>query len=175
VTKRQSLLHDAWLGAIGHKRPGVKQGLPLEKAQAEAKQLAAKIERAVEKSRQPTSSHRLSTGGTIFQVHYPATARPGALQLSVDYYLWIPAKAERLRGLIVHQHGCGPGASLGGRTAADDLHWQSLARKWFLQPHCVQCDVSFRLGIATNGPLEPSMIFRSRTTKLSSIVIEQNA
>ena len=38
-----------------------------------------------------------------------------------------------------------------------------------------QCDVSLRLGIATNGPLVPSMIFRSRITKQSSNVIEQNA
>jgi hypothetical protein len=35
--------------------------------------------------------------------------------------------------------------------------------------------VSFRLGMATNGPVEPSMIFKSRITKLSSKVIEQKA
>src|SRR3990172_10056151 len=38
-----------------------------------------------------------------------------------------------------------------------------------------QCEVSLRLGIATNGPLLPSMIFRSRTTKQLSKVIEQKA
>src|SRR6187401_3164802 len=42
-------------------------------------------------------------------------------------------------------------------------------------PQPGQCVVSLRLGIATNGPLEPSMIFKSRTTKQLSNVIEQNA
>src|SRR6516225_1324343 len=35
--------------------------------------------------------------------------------------------------------------------------------------------VSLRLGMATNEPLVPSMIFRSRTTKASSNVTEQKA
>src|SRR6188472_457568 len=42
-------------------------------------------------------------------------------------------------------------------------------------PQPGQCVVSLRLGMATNGPLEPSMIFKSRTTKQLSNVIEQNA
>ncbi len=130
ATQRMSLLHDAWLSEVGHKRPGIKPGLPLGEAIAKAKQIEARIETLVAKAQQPTSSRRPSTGGTIFQVHYPAVARPGELQLAVDYFLWIPAGVKRLRGVIVHQHGCGPGASIGGQTAADDLHWQALARKW---------------------------------------------
>jgi pimeloyl-ACP methyl ester carboxylesterase len=35
-----------------------------------------------------------------------------------------------LRRLIVHQHGAGTTASQEGSTAAYDLHWQALARKW---------------------------------------------
>jgi hypothetical protein len=31
---------------------------------------------------------------------------------------------------VRYQHGCGTGASRGGETAADDLHWQALARRW---------------------------------------------
>src|SRR5207237_1201407 len=55
-------------------------------------------------------------------------------------------------------------------------HWlQKRARRWFLQPHEPQRSVSLRLGMATNGPLVPSMIFRSRTTKASSNVTEQKA
>ena len=42
-------------------------------------------------------------------------------------------------------------------------------------PHLGQCDVSLRLGMATNGPFVPSMIFKSRTTKQLSNVIEQKA
>jgi len=45
----------------------------------------------------------------------------------------------RLRGLIVHQHGCGSGACKGGQTAAYDLHWQALARKW----HCALLGPSY--------------------------------
>lgn len=39
VKQRQSLLHDAWLSHVGHKRPGVKSGLPLEPATSRAEQI----------------------------------------------------------------------------------------------------------------------------------------
>ncbi len=130
VTQRTAILHDAWLSDVGHKRPGVKKGLPLAEARKKVQDLDAQIEPLVEKQRRPVSSKRASTGGVVHQIHYPAVARPGELLLSADYYLWIPQGVKRLRGVIVHQHGCGPGASIGGQTAADDLHWQALAKKW---------------------------------------------
>ena len=130
MTQRTTLLHDAWLSDVGHKRPGVKAGLPLDEANAKAKECESKIDLLVSEAQQATGSYRQSTGGTIYQVHYPAIARPDELRLSVDYYLWIPSGVKQLRGVIVHQHGCGPGASIGGQTAADDLHWQALACKW---------------------------------------------
>jgi len=130
VAKRMTLLHDAWLSEVGHQRPGVKDGLPLEQARARAAELDAQIAPLVARAQRPATSQRPSTGGTIYQVRYPASQRPGELQLGADYYVWLPAGVERLRGVIVHQHGCGVGACLGGRTAADDLHWQALARKW---------------------------------------------
>lgn len=43
VFHRQNLLRDAWLTKTGHKRPGVKPGLPLEEAEAKAKELNEKI------------------------------------------------------------------------------------------------------------------------------------
>lgn len=43
VYQRQQLLHDAWLTATGHKRPGVRAGLPLVEAEAKAAELNAKI------------------------------------------------------------------------------------------------------------------------------------
>lgn len=64
------------------------------------------------------------------QVTYPPAPTPGGLQLGVTYTLWIPPGVRTLRGVIVHQHGCGEGACRGGETAAFDLHWQALARKW---------------------------------------------
>src|SRR3954454_860173 len=68
--------------------------------------------------------------GKIVEVSYPASDKPGELAYGVTYRAWIPDGARRLRGVIVHQHGCGAGACKGGETAADDLHWQALARKW---------------------------------------------
>ena len=32
--------------------------------------------------------------------------------------------------MIVHQHGAGRNAAAHGATAAYDLHWQALAKKW---------------------------------------------
>ncbi len=68
-------------------------------------------------------------GGAYHEVAYPPSTEPGALQLGVTYTVWIPVGVRKLRGVIVHQHGCGAGACKGGATAAYDLHWQALARK----------------------------------------------
>jgi len=43
VEKRMVLLHDAWLTATGHKRPGVAKGLPLEEARKQAAELTKQI------------------------------------------------------------------------------------------------------------------------------------
>ena len=76
------------------------------------------------------STTRGGDSGKYFEVTYPASQATDELQLGVTYTVWIPAGADKLRGVIVHQHGCGSGACKGGATAAYDLHWQSLARKW---------------------------------------------
>jgi len=69
-------------------------------------------------------------GGETHEITYEASTQPGELQLGVTYTLWVPDGVAKLRGIIVHQHGCGTGACKGGATAAYDLHWQALARKW---------------------------------------------
>lgn len=71
-----------------------------------------------------------TAAGSFLEVTYPASDRPGELQLGVSYTLWIPDGVTRIRSVIVHQHACGSGACKGGQTAAYDLHWQALARKW---------------------------------------------
>lgn len=76
------------------------------------------------------ASGTVSLAGDYFEVSYPASTEPGELQLGVTYTLWIPDHVATIRGIIVHQHGCGVGACKGGATAAYDLHWQALARKW---------------------------------------------
>lgn len=68
--------------------------------------------------------------GRYFSVDYPPSAEPGELAFGVTYTLWLPDGVETLRGVIVHQHGCGVGACKAGETAAYDWHWQALARKW---------------------------------------------
>jgi poly(3-hydroxybutyrate) depolymerase len=65
-----------------------------------------------------------------YRLRYEASTNAGELKLGVTYTLWVPPGAKALRGIIVHQHGCGDGACRGGATAAYDLHWQALARKW---------------------------------------------
>lgn len=69
-------------------------------------------------------------GGQYFTVEYAPSQKPGELIFGVTYTLWIPDGVKTIRGVIVHQHGCGSGACKGGATAAYDLHWQALAKKW---------------------------------------------
>lgn len=64
-----------------------------------------------------------------FRVRYEASTQPGELIFPVNYTLWIPPGVKELRGVIVHQHGCGEGSCKSGLTGAFDLHWQALAKK----------------------------------------------
>jgi pimeloyl-ACP methyl ester carboxylesterase len=64
-----------------------------------------------------------------YRVRYAASAEPGQLMFPVNYTVWIPGDVETLRGVVVHQHGCGEGSCKSGLTGAYDLHWQALARK----------------------------------------------
>jgi hypothetical protein len=72
----------------------------------------------------------LSAAGRYLDVTYPASAQPGELKLAVKYTIWIPDGVSNIKGVIVHQHGCGAPANKAGETAAYDLHWQALAQKW---------------------------------------------
>jgi pimeloyl-ACP methyl ester carboxylesterase len=64
-----------------------------------------------------------------YRVRYEASNEPGKLAFGVNYTLWIPSDAKTVRGVIVHQHGCGEGSCKSGLTGAYDLHWQALAKK----------------------------------------------
>ena len=44
IKQRQSILSDAWLSEIGHKRPGMNQGLPLDQANEQAQKLELEIQ-----------------------------------------------------------------------------------------------------------------------------------
>lgn len=64
-----------------------------------------------------------------YRVRYGAATQTGGLIFPVNYTLWIPPGVKSLRGVIVHQHGCGEGSCKSGLTGAFDLHWQALAKK----------------------------------------------
>src|SRR6266404_3375506 len=71
-----------------------------------------------------------SAAGRYVIVEYPPSDVPGELHIGVTYTLWIPDGVQHLRAVIVHQHGAGTTASKEGSTAAYDLHWRALAKKW---------------------------------------------
>jgi hypothetical protein len=103
------------------------------------------------------------------RVRYEASKQPGELPYAVNYTVWIPRGVKTLRGVIVHQHGCGEGSCRSGLTGAYDLHWQALARKHdcallspaYEQPDKADCqlwcdprngsDAAFQKGLADLG------------------------
>ncbi|GAA4437736.1 hypothetical protein [Bremerella cremea] len=64
-----------------------------------------------------------------YRVRYEASTDEGGLIYPVNYTIWLPEGVKTLRGVIVHQHGCGVGSCRSGQTGAFDLHWQALAKK----------------------------------------------
>jgi len=64
-----------------------------------------------------------------YRVRYEASNKPGELIFGVNYTVWVPPGVKVLRGVIVHQHGCGEGSCRSGLTGAYDLHWQALAKE----------------------------------------------
>ncbi len=103
------------------------------------------------------------------RVRYEASTAAGELPYAVNYTLWVPPGVKDLRGVIVHQHGCGEGSCKSGLTGAYDLHWQALARKHgcallapaYEQPEKADCqmwcdprngsDAAFRKALADLG------------------------
>ena len=64
-----------------------------------------------------------------YRVRYDASTKQGKLTFPVNYTIWFPKDVKTLRGVLVHQHGCGEGSCKSGLTGAYDLHWQALAKK----------------------------------------------
>ncbi len=78
----------------------------------------------------------------VVTLHYEGSAQPGELTCPVHYYLWLPPGVAQVRGILVHQHGCGSGAENGCLAAAEDLHWRALAEKH----RCALLGTSYRAG-----------------------------
>jgi hypothetical protein len=70
ISKRQKLMHDAWLSEVGHLRPGVKAGLPIEQANVKNieldKQIRARAIRALDA--QANKHHRIYSINSINSV-----------------------------------------------------------------------------------------------------------
>lgn len=83
------------------------------------------------------------------RIRYDASTEPGRLTFAANFTLWIPPGVRTVRGVIVHQHGCGEGSCKSGLTGAYDLHWQALARKHqcallspsYEQPESAECQL----------------------------------
>ena len=104
-----------------------------------------------------------------YRVRYEASAKQGELIFPANYTVWIPPGVKTVRGVIVHQHGCGEGSCKSGLTGAFDLHWQALAKKHdcallapsYGQPEKANCqmwcdprngsDAAFQKGLADLG------------------------
>ena len=80
-------------------------------------------------AQEPPYVNSLPAETPYYRVRYEASAKDGELVYPVSFTVWIPPAAKTLRGLVVHQHGCGEGSCKSGQTGAFDLHWQALAKK----------------------------------------------
>ncbi|MFO0942413.1 MAG: hypothetical protein U0930_16875 [Pirellulales bacterium] len=84
-----------------------------------------------------------------YRVRYEAGQKPGELIFPVNYTIWLPPGVQKIKGIVVHQHGCGEGSCKSGLTGAFDLHWQALAKKHhcalmapsYEQPQAADCQM----------------------------------
>ena len=94
-------------------------------------------------------ANKLPADPPYYRVRYEGSTQAGELVFPSSYTVWIPPEVKTLRGVIVHQHGCGEGSCKSGLTGAFDLHWQALAKKHdcallaptFEQPEKANCQL----------------------------------
>lgn len=84
---------------------------------------------AIASAQQPPYEITIPANPPYYRVRYEASPEKGQLAFSVSYTIWIPPNVQAIRGVVVHQHGCGEGSCKSGQTGAFDLHWQALAKK----------------------------------------------
>src|SRR6266850_1540778 len=84
---------------------------------------------ALLRAQEPPYVNPLRADPPYYRVRYEGSTNAGELVFPVSYTIWIPPNVKKLRGVVVHQHGCGEGSCKSGQTGAFDLHWQALAKK----------------------------------------------
>ena len=97
----------------------------------------------------PPYDARPEVAPPFWRVRHEAATEPGGLIFPATWTAWIPPGVSTLRGVIVHQHGCGEGSCTSGLSGAWDLHWQALARRHdcalvaptFEQPEKADCQM----------------------------------
>ena len=80
-------------------------------------------------AQEPPYVNSLAADPPYYRLRYEGSSQPGELVYPASFTIWVPPEVKTLRGLIVHQHGCGEGSCKSGQTGAFDLHWQALAKK----------------------------------------------
>ena len=69
--------------------------------------------------------------GNLFAQDYKVTLEPTKGKFKeVEYYMWIPENVKTVKGIILHQHGCGETAYKSGRNSFYDMQWRALAKKY---------------------------------------------
>jgi pimeloyl-ACP methyl ester carboxylesterase len=69
--------------------------------------------------------------GSVLAQEYKTRLEPAQAKFKeVEYYMWIPENGKPVKGIILHQHGCGETAFRSGRNAFYDMQWRALANKW---------------------------------------------
>ncbi len=91
--------------------------------------LVAYVASTISHAQQPPYDVFPTAEPPYYRVRYEASSQSGQLIYPVNYTAWIPPATSAIRGIIVHQHGCGEGSCKSGLTGAYDLHWQALAKK----------------------------------------------
>ncbi|HEY1064821.1 MAG TPA: hypothetical protein VGE52_01870, partial [Pirellulales bacterium] len=76
----------------------------------------------------PPYEFSLPIAPPYYRVRYDGSDKLGELPYAVGFVMWTPPGVKTLRGVVVHQHGCGEGSCKSGQTGAHDLHWQALAK-----------------------------------------------
>lgn len=115
-----------------------------------------------------------SQGKTLaFGRYYEATISPvGRANGSARYRLWLPDGVQRIRGLIVKQHGCGDPAAATGLDHANDLQWQALALKHQFALVGVKLPTGYPL--CTDEALQDRATERAFLQGLTALVQESN-
>jgi pimeloyl-ACP methyl ester carboxylesterase len=125
-----SKVHDAGTSIVDRLDSDVASPLPTPKVLMRSVSFVLlAVIASVASAQQPPYDTAPSAQPPYYRVRYEASPEPGELVYPVSYTVWIPPAAKVLRGLIIHQHGCGEGSCKSGLTGAFDLHWQALAKK----------------------------------------------